>query len=158
MDRDLVLLRVVRRPLDLRIDLVLRLGTSTRRSMRSRQTLRQSRHALEAPKWSYWAANSNLELCLFPFPGIRFRFPFSPYPPFSLFPGKNSAFFCKIQILPAILCHFQQFRQNSVKFAAKNPWFAKKSAKFCKTPEISKKTWKIAQKIALERCKGLTIL
>ena len=39
---------------------------------------------------------------------------------FSPFPGKNSAFFCKIQKLPAILRHFLQFRQNSVKFSMKN--------------------------------------
>ena len=105
-----------------------------------------------------WPAISDLELCHFPFPGIRFRFPFSPYPPFSLFPGNVSAFFCKIHKLPVILCHFPQFRQNSVKFAAKNARFAERSAKFRKNPEISKKTCKITQKFALERCKGVTIL
>ena len=105
-----------------------------------------------------WPGISDLERCHFPFPGIRFRFPFSPYPPFSLFPGNVSAFFCKIHKLPVILCHFPQFRQNSVKFAAKNARFAERSAKFRKNPEISKKTCKITQKFALERCEGVTIL
>ena len=105
-----------------------------------------------------WPAISDLELCIFPFPGIRFRFPFSPYPPFSLFPGNVSAFFCKIHKLPVILCHFPQFRQNSVKFAAKNARFAEKSAKFSENPENSTKKCKITQKLALERCKGVTIL
>ena len=40
-----------------------------------------------------WALISDLELCLFPFPGIRFRFPFSPFRPFSghfpFSPGKT---------------------------------------------------------------------
>ena len=105
-----------------------------------------------------WPAISDLEQCHFPFPGIRFRIPFSPYPPFSLFPGNVSAFFCKIHKLPVILCHFPQFRQNSVKFAAKNARFAERSAKFRKKPELSKKTCKITQKFALERCEGVTIL
>ena len=89
-----------------------------------------------------WALNSNLELCLFPFPGIRFRFPFSPYPPFSLFPGNVSAFFCKIHKLPVILCHFPQFRRNSVKFAAKNAWFSEKFANFPKIRELQRKNAK----------------
>ena len=71
---------------------------------------------------------------------------------------KISAFFYKIHKLPAILCHFPQFRQNSVKFAAKNARFAEKSAKFCKNLENSTINCKITQKLALERCKGVTIL
>ena len=109
-------------------------------------------------RYRAWSAISDLEQCHFPFPGIRFRIPLSPYPPFSLFPGNVSAFFCKIHKLPVILCHFPQFRQNSVKFAAKNARFAEKSAKFSKNPKNSTKKCKITQKLALERCKGVTIL
>ena len=36
--------------------------------------------------------------------------------------------------------------------------FAEKSAKFSKNPENSTKKCKIMQKLALERCKGVTIL
>ena len=105
-----------------------------------------------------WPANSIWSKFLFLFPGIWFQIPFSPYIQIPKFPGKISAFFCKIHKLPVILCHFPQFRQNSVKFAAKNARFADKSANFCKNPKISTKNCKITQKLALERCKGATIL
>ena len=91
------------------------------------------------------------------FPEFDFVFPFPHTLRFPFSPGKFSTFFCKIHKLPAVLCHFPQFRRKSVKFAAKNARFAEESAKFCKNPEISKKTCKITQKFALERCKGVTI-
>ena len=69
-----------------------------------------------------------------------------------------------------IICHFPQFRQNSVKFAAKNDKFAEKSAKFCKNTENLKKIVQNNAKISkilkiqlvnlvdLEKCEKMSLL
>ena len=45
---------------------------------------------------------------------------------FGLFSKTNSENYCKIHRLPIIIWHLPQFRQNSVKFEAKNDQFAEK--------------------------------
>ena len=60
--------------------------------------------AIRSPASETWAPISDLELCLFPFPGIRFRFPFSPYRSFSLFPGEKGKRF----LLNAFSSNFQK--------------------------------------------------
>ena len=88
-----------------------------------------------------------------------------------------SGFFCKFLQFPSkknensvIICHFPQFRQNSVKFAAKNDKFAEKSAKFCKNTENLKKIAQNNAKISkilkiqlvnfvdLEKCEKMSLL
>ena len=90
---------------------------------------------------------------------------------------KFSGFFCKFLQFPSkkkensvIIWHFPQFRQNSVKFAAKNDKFAEKSAKFCKNTENLKKIAQNNAKISkilkiqlvnlvdLEKCEKMSLL
>ena len=84
-----------------------------------------------------------------------------------------SANFCNLREKKensVIVCHFPQFRQNSVKFAAKNDKFAEKSAKFCKNTENLKKIAQNNAKISkilkiqlvnlvdLEKCEKMSLL
>ena len=93
---------------------------------------------------------------------------------FLQFPSKkneNSMIICRFFHLRVhIICHFPQFRQNFVKFKAKNDKFAEKSAKFCKNTENLKKIVQNNAKICkilkiqldnlvdLEKCEKMSLL
>ena len=68
--------------------------------------------------------------------------------------------FCKMQTIWTIICDLPQFRQNSVKIAAKNDGFDQKFS------NIFQKSWQRSRKLMVrkianlrsERCKGMLIL